>query len=211
VGPLGALPLCPLFCPVAKREPPSSPSRHPPPHSPPKRATVSRARAAAAPRPHRARVPASLRPPQLYGSWDDDNQGWQDNRQYFSDLAKCNNTNDEHGEDKEVAGRTVVDGIVICTAAFLLWVSPFVLFGVLVFLGSFLILMSRMLASGNKKSSEQLLRVFGIAIFSAFFGMYSASSVGGAEMGLSNVALAIYASIVRHGRPLPPSLPNGRG
>jgi len=132
----------------------------------------------------------------LYGSWDDDNQGWQDNRQYFSDLAKCNNTNDEHGEDKEVAGRTVVDGIVICTAAFLLWVSPFVLFGVLVFLGSFLILMSRMLASGNKKSSEQLLRVFGIAIFSAFFGMYSASSVGGAEMGLSNVALAIYASIL---------------
>ena len=68
--------------------------------------------------------------------------------------------------------------------------------GVLVFLGSFLLLMSRMLASGNKKSSEQLLRVFGIAIFSAFFGMYSASSVGGAEMGLTNVALAIYASVL---------------
>lgn len=80
----------------------------------------------------------------LFGVWDQSYQFWFDNRLKFSQAAQCNTT------DFEPAGKVIVDGIPICTAAFLLWLSPFILFGVLLFLGLFLLLLTRMRSRGCK-------------------------------------------------------------
>ena len=65
----------------------------------------------------------------LFGAINGERQFWFSNRLKFSNAAQCNTT------DFEPAGMVYVDGIPLCTAAFLLWVSPFILFGVPLLLG----------------------------------------------------------------------------
>ena len=112
----------------------------------------------------------------LFGAVDGERQFWFSNRQRFSDAAQCNTT------DFEAAGLVTVDGIPICTAAFLLWVSPFILFGVLLFLGLFLLLLTRMLTAADARSTQFAVKLLATAIFAAMFGLYSSTSVGGPRL-----------------------------
>ena len=123
----------------------------------------------------------------LFGAIDGERQFWFSNRLRFSRAAQCNTT------DFEAAGLVEVDGIPICTAAFLLWVSPFILFGVLLFLGLFLLLLTRMLTAADARSTQFAVKFLVAAVFATMFGMYSSTSVGGAGMELADVALSVFA------------------
>ena len=46
------------------------------------------------------------------------------------------------------------DGVVVCLAAFLLWASPLMLFGICLFLGLFLILLSRTITHSDASSTR---------------------------------------------------------
>ena len=123
------------------------------------------------------------------GAWTDGDNRWQSVKEEFAALAHCNET-DKHGGEQP-AGYTVVDGVAICTAAFLLWVSPFIVFGVLLLLGLFLIALARMLRRSVDDPSE--IRLLGVAVAVACFGMYLSVSIGGAGMQLANAAMAFFA------------------
>ena len=126
----------------------------------------------------------------IAGAWTDGDNRWQSVKEEFSELAHCNET-DKHGGEQP-AGYTVVDGVAICTAAFLLWVSPFIVFGVLLLLGLFLVALARMLRrKGDDDPSE--IRLLGAAVAVACFGMYLSVSIGGAGMQLANAAMAFFA------------------
>ena len=84
----------------------------------------------------------------LFGAFDGERQFWFSNRLKFSEAAGCNTT------EFEAYGKVVVDGVPICTAAFLLWISPFILFGVTLFMGLFLLLLTRMLTAADAKSTQ---------------------------------------------------------
>jgi hypothetical protein len=92
----------------------------------------------------------------LFGAINGERQFWFSNRLKFSRAAQCNTTDFEPAGLVEVDGNPdpnpdpnpnpnlsqnpnsnpdQVDGIPLCTAAFLLWVSPFILFGVPLLLG----------------------------------------------------------------------------
>ena len=124
----------------------------------------------------------------LFGAWsaDGDDNHWHANRADFSAEAQC--------QDSEWNGgvTTLNDGVVVCLAAFLLWASPLMLFGICLFLGLFLILLSRTIthsdASSTRYATKFLAYISGLTVF----GMYGAASIGGAGMQLSYAAFSIY-------------------
>ena len=130
----------------------------------------------------------------IYGAWGGDATGnnyWRANRAEFAADALCNATNE--GFDFEVSGTYLAeDGTLVCTAAFLLWVSPFILFGVNIFVALFLLILSWSLDSNPSHSGRTGLRVLAVSAFTCMFGMYSVTSIGGAGMRLANVAMSIF-------------------
>lgn len=74
----------------------------------------------------------------LFGAWTTVNNHWFENRAYFIEAARC-----YHSEWANETMTTVSDGSTVCLAAFLLWASPLMLFAICIFLGLFLILLSR--------------------------------------------------------------------
>jgi len=122
----------------------------------------------------------------LFGvySGGDDNH-WFENRRRFSGYANC-----AHHEWN--SGVYQVDGVHVCLAAFLLWASPLMLFGVCLFLGCFLLLLSRTVSNVSRSSTRFAIRFLSFVVGVTVVGMYSASSISGAGMELSNAAFAIY-------------------
>jgi len=135
----------------------------------------------------------------LSGAWGGGTNGnnyWYANRAQFAKDALCNAT-DFDNVDFEVDGTYVLpDGTIICTAAFLLWISPFILFGVLLFIALFLCILGWSLDSNPKHSGREALRVLAIAAFTCMFGMYSVTSIGGSGMKLANVAMSTFFCIL---------------
>lgn len=121
------------------------------------------------------------------------NNHWVQNRHIFTSQAQC------HTSDWGLTAGvyTHSDGETkLCLAAFLLWSSPLMLSGVLLFLGVFLMLLSQteaMQTGGGKgnpmvKTSKLLGGLVGVCCV----GIYSAASIGGAGMKLANVAICVY-------------------
>ncbi len=75
----------------------------------------------------------------LFGMWTTVNNHWFERREYFADAARCNHFEWRNSTVTSVGGGRVQ----ICLGAFLLWASPLMLFGICLFLGLFLILLSR--------------------------------------------------------------------
>lgn len=73
----------------------------------------------------------------LFGAWSTSDNHWFENRHIFIDHAQCTN---EEWETSYLQSNGV------CLAAFLLWVSPLMLFGLLLFLGLFMMLLARTVA-----------------------------------------------------------------
>ncbi len=84
----------------------------------------------------------------------------------------------------------------ICLSAFLLWMSPVLTFAVLLVLGGSLLLLARTITHANASSTAYGIRVMGYAIAVAFVGMFSAASLQGAGMKLTNAAFAIFGVAV---------------
>ena len=59
----------------------------------------------------------------------------------------------------------------------------------LLFLGLFMLLLSRMLTAADAASTQFAVKFLATAVFATMFGMYSSTSVGGAGMELADVAL----------------------
>ena len=124
----------------------------------------------------------------VYGVWGAGNVGnnfWQSNRAEFAADALCNRS--------DSAGKSIAsDGTLVCTAAFLLWISPFILFGVLLFISLFACILGWNLDSNPLHSGRLAIRVLAITAFTCAFGMYSVTSIGGAGMQLANVAMSSF-------------------
>ena len=73
----------------------------------------------------------------LWGVFDGgaDNH-WFENREVFSDHAQCRS-------EFLTSAVEVDDGTTTCLAAFLLWMSPLIVFGVCFFIAAFLVLLAR--------------------------------------------------------------------
>jgi len=131
----------------------------------------------------------------LYGAWglhagQLDNY-WFANRAHFASLAQCNTS------DFEAYGiYTTPDGAVTCTAAFLLWASPLIVSIVSLFIGLFLLVLSRAIRKPTSYKTTLYIRSLATLILICLFGMYSATTVGGANLELAKVALAIFAVLM---------------
>ena len=119
------------------------------------------------------------------------NNFWRQNRAEFAEDALCNST------DFNVEGAYLTDdGLKICTAAFLLWSSPLILFGCLLFVSLFLCILGHSLDANPEHSGKQAMRVLAIAAFTCMFGMYSVTSIGGADMDLANAAMSTFFCVL---------------
>ena len=117
-------------------------------------------------------------------TWFDDT-----NRQRFYEDAECGHT----AWDSSTVTSETVGGVAVCLAAWLLVHSPLMLFAVLLFLGVFLLFLSHTQRASATRFTARLFAGF-VAI--AVFGMYSAASLGGGDMGLSNAAFAIFGVVL---------------
>lgn len=61
----------------------------------------------------------------LFGAWSPASNHWFERRSYFLEAAKCG-----HSEWSNSTHTTNTDGTQVCLAAFLLWASPLMLFGI---------------------------------------------------------------------------------
>ena len=77
----------------------------------------------------------------LFGAWHTRNNHWFDKRAEFITAAQCDHF--MWGVADNSSGAVADDSTPLCLAAFLLWFSPVMLFGVLFFLGLLLVLISR--------------------------------------------------------------------
>jgi hypothetical protein len=75
-------------------------------------------------------------------------------------------------------------------------VSPLIVFAVNLVLGLMLMLIARVIAHGDRSSTRFAVKLFLFAVGLAFIGMYSAASIGGAGMQLSNAAFTVYGALL---------------
>jgi len=104
----------------------------------------------------------------IAGVWSGSEQSWGTVRQHYSELAHCNDT-DKYGDEPPTGFTVLDDGGVVCTAAFMLWVSPFILFCVLLVLGLVLLVLGRVLRRRGEDLSE--VRMLGVTVAVTFIGM----------------------------------------
>ena len=113
----------------------------------------------------------------LGGAWTTSDNHWYQNRARFIDHAQCDagkatgawrggtvRVQDAHGDDE------------LCLAAFLLWISPMILFGTCLLLGAFMLLVARSLRHGDRSSTRVASRLLTTAVLVAFVGMWMAVS-----------------------------------
>jgi hypothetical protein len=124
----------------------------------------------------------------LFGAWTTVHNHWFERREHFAALARC-----QHHEWDSAGVTTVADGTTICLAAFLLWASPLMLFGICIFLGLFLILLSRTMTHSDASSTRYAIKFLVFVVGITVFGMYSAITVSPAGIQLTRVAFACYA------------------
>ena len=175
----------------------------------------------------------------LFGAWTTQNNHWFERRSHFLALAQCDDM------EWSNSSRTQVEsGEMVCLAAFLLWASPLMLFGICIFLGLFLILLSRTITNADASSTKYAVKFLAMIVRPCLsiprpehlewplsmpprlgpptstpprletrldasprrriarlhppqvgltvFGMYSASSISGASLGLTYAAFAMY-------------------
>jgi len=117
-------------------------------------------------------------------------QDWPSVRAEFSKLALCDRT------DFVMPGRiTLSDGTVVCLAAVLMWSTPMILGGVVLFLSIFLYVTSLSLR-GSGVAATRALRLLATISFVSFIGFYSSATISGAGMSLASAAFAIYATVL---------------
>uniref|UniRef100_A0A7S2E4A6 Uncharacterized protein n=1 Tax=Haptolina brevifila TaxID=156173 RepID=A0A7S2E4A6_9EUKA len=133
----------------------------------------------------------------LFGAWTNTENHWYENRKVFGEHAQCNATT-ESGSWYAATHYVPEHDAFICLAAFLLWVSPLILSAVSFMLGVFTILVGRSMSNRTSRASSTrfAVRLALFAVGLSCVGMYSAASISGAGMGLSNAAFTVYGVLM---------------
>ena len=121
-------------------------------------------------------------------------QYWGSQKAVFAAAAQCNRRDEDTGRFTHSGVTTLADGTVVCLAAMILWASPLILAAVLFFLGLFTLLLGRSLRQSS--GSASLLKLTAAVLFTCFIGIYAAGGVGGASVGVSTAALAIFCVLL---------------
>jgi hypothetical protein len=139
----------------------------------------------------------------LGGGWEDehDNNLWFENRERFALEVNCSSW-DSHaqnqGKEQGKKPRGVFEddsGLQTCMVTYLLYASPFIIFGVTLFFAIFLLILARYLSIVTAEDEKQTTLAIKAALGMAglcLIGTYVASSVGGAGVKMASAAVAIF-------------------
>jgi len=125
------------------------------------------------------------------GGWETEHENnmWIENRERFAREVNCSLFDPKHTLKEEDGG------IQVCMVTYLLYASPFIIFGVTLFFSIFLLILARYLSIATEQDEKQAalaiksaLGVVGLCLI----GTYVASSVGGAGVKLASAAVAIF-------------------
>merc|ERR1740130_1803276 len=125
------------------------------------------------------------------GVWEEEHENnlWFENRERFALEVNCSLFDPDSVLEEEDGSYSV------CMVTYLLYASPFIIFGVTLFFSIFLLILARYLSIATEQDEKQAALAIKAALGVAglcLIGTYVASSVGGAGVKLASAAVAIF-------------------